>query len=73
MKRKDIILLSKTLQGLDIVADRVKILKMVNDAAPFTTETVFNRAVEIPAGKKPKNRITILYDVSNIVTGVSYG
>ena len=72
MKRQDTEKMLEALQGLNIVSDRVRIFQHITEIAPFTTNIEFQMN-SVSMSKKPKNRITVLYDFSNKVTGISYG
>lgn len=74
MNRKDKTSLLKQIKGLTIVDDRIAILKIIDEAAPFINDVVFHDSRLPISGKRPKNRITVLFNKNdNMVTSIVYG
>lgn len=61
------------IKNKDIVSDRVEILNTIKKVSPFINEINFSSVAGSLDGKKPKNRISVIYNKDKKVTTIVYG
>ena len=73
MTREDRFKLIKIISGMNIITDKSKIADAIKEIVPMVTEVQYVTQDSPIVAKRPKNRVTIMYDQNNIVMTLTYG